>query len=84
MVKPITYRTNTVPAVSNAHCVMSDSPSPSPCWPPGAAAGPRGVRRRSQHFRLYVDPALLPLPAAFSGDNALAALETQWSDVATM
>ena len=38
----------------------------------------------SQHFRLYVDPELLPLPAAFAGDNALAALETQWSDVATM
>ncbi len=38
----------------------------------------------SQHFRLYVDPALMPLPAAFAGDNALAALETQWSDVATM
>ena len=38
----------------------------------------------SAHFRLYVDPALMPLPAAFDGDNALAALETEWADVATM
>jgi hypothetical protein len=38
----------------------------------------------SAHFRLYVDPALMPLPAAFAGDNALDALETEWSDVATM
>lgn len=38
----------------------------------------------STHFRLYVDPALMPLPAAFDGDNALAALETEWADVATM
>ena len=38
----------------------------------------------SAHFRLYVDPALMPLPAVFAGDNALAALETHWSDVATM
>jgi hypothetical protein len=38
----------------------------------------------SAHFRLYVDPELMPLPAAFAGDNALAALETEWSDVATM
>jgi len=38
----------------------------------------------SAHFRLYVDPALMSLPAAFAGDNALAALETHWSDVATM
>ena len=38
----------------------------------------------SLHFRLYVDPALMPLPAAFAGDNALDALETEWSDVATM
>jgi hypothetical protein len=38
----------------------------------------------SAHFRLYVDPALMPLPAAFAGENALAALETEWADVATM
>lgn len=38
----------------------------------------------STHFRLFVDPALMPLPAPIAGDNALAALETQWSDVATM
>ena len=38
----------------------------------------------SAHFRLYVDPALIPLPAAFAGENALDALETEWSDVATM
>src|SRR5262252_8709167 len=38
----------------------------------------------STHFKLYVDPVLMPLPDAFAGDNALAALETEWSDVATM
>jgi hypothetical protein len=38
----------------------------------------------STHFRLYVDPALMQLPAAFAGENALDALETEWSDVATM
>ena len=38
----------------------------------------------SAHFRLFVDPALMPLPPAFAGDNALAALETEWDDVATM
>ena len=38
----------------------------------------------SQHFRLYVDPTLLPLPEAFAGENALAALETHWADFATM
>src|SRR6185437_9367581 len=36
------------------------------------------------HFRLHVDPALLPVPPPFDGDNALAALETEWSDVKTM
>jgi hypothetical protein len=38
----------------------------------------------STHFRLYVDPALMPLPDAFAGENAFAALEAEWSDVATM
>ena len=46
--------------------------------PPTVFAG------ESAHFRLYVDPALMPLPAAFAGENALAALETEWADVATM
>lgn len=38
----------------------------------------------SAHFRLYVDPDLLPLPYGFSDDDALAALETEWADVGTM
>jgi hypothetical protein len=38
----------------------------------------------SEHFRLYVDSTLTPLPEAFAGENALAALETNWSDFATM
>jgi len=38
----------------------------------------------SRHFRLHVDPALMPLPPAFAGGSALDALETEWSDVATM
>jgi len=38
----------------------------------------------SEHFRLYVDRTLSPLPDAFAGENALAALETNWSDFATM
>ena len=38
----------------------------------------------SAHFRLYVDPELMPVPAAFQGDNGLAALETNWSDTQTM
>jgi hypothetical protein len=38
----------------------------------------------STHFRLYVDPALMPVPDAFAGENGLAALETEWSDVATL
>jgi hypothetical protein len=46
--------------------------------PPAAFVG------ESTHFRLYVDPDLMPLPAAFAGEGALAALETQWADVSTM
>jgi hypothetical protein len=38
----------------------------------------------SAHFRLYVDRALLPLPADLARDDALAALETNWSDFSTM
>ena len=38
----------------------------------------------SEHFRLFVDPDLMPLPEAFAGENALAALETNWADFATM
>ncbi|HLK88413.1 MAG TPA: hypothetical protein VKZ18_00885 [Polyangia bacterium] len=46
--------------------------------PPGVLVG------QSAHFRLYVDPALMPVAPPFDGDNALAALETEWSDVQTM
>ena len=119
VVKPITYRTNIVPAVSNARCAAvavarKGARRHSPYFPRGTArailahmangGSARGfachafsARRRrcggnppavfvgeSLHFRLYVDPALMPLPAAFAGDNALDALETEWSDVATM
>ena len=45
--------------------------------PPGTLVG------ESQHFRLYVDPDLA-VPAGFEGDNALAALETEWADVHSM
>ena len=45
--------------------------------PPGSLVG------ESQHFRLYVDPDLT-VPAGFEGDNALAALETEWADVHSM
>jgi hypothetical protein len=39
----------------------------------------------SAHFRLYVDPELLPLAAPFAtADDALSALETEWADVETM
>jgi hypothetical protein len=38
----------------------------------------------SAHFRLYIDPDLLARPYDDSADDALAALETEWSDVATM
>ena len=38
----------------------------------------------SEHFRLYVDRTLTPLPEAFAGENALAALETNWADFSTM
>jgi hypothetical protein len=46
--------------------------------PPAAFVG------ESAHFRLYVDPDLMPLPAAFAGEGALTALETQWADASTM
>ena len=46
--------------------------------PPAAFVG------ESAHFRLYVDPDLMPLPADFAGDGALAALETAWADAVTM
>ena len=46
--------------------------------PPGVFAG------ESAHFRLFVDPALTPIPQELAGENGLAALETEWSDVATM
>jgi hypothetical protein len=45
--------------------------------PPGSLVG------ESQHFRLYLDPDAT-VPAGFEGDNALAALETEWADVYTM
>ena len=45
--------------------------------PPGSLVG------ESQHFRLYVDPDAT-VPAGFEGNNALAALETEWADVHTM
>jgi hypothetical protein len=37
----------------------------------------------SAHFRLFIDPAIAPDPA-LDGDNGLAALETEWSDVASI
>ena len=46
--------------------------------PPGVLVG------ESAHFRLYVDPALAPVPADLDGENGLVALETQWADVRTL
>jgi hypothetical protein len=45
--------------------------------PPGTLVG------ESAHFRLSVDPDVT-VPAGFEGDDALAALETEWADVHTM
>lgn len=45
--------------------------------PPGSLVG------ESQHFRLFVDPDAT-VPVGLDGDNALAALETEWGDVHTM
>ena len=45
--------------------------------PPGTLVG------ESAHFRLYLDPDVT-VPAGFEGDDALAALETEWADVHTM
>ncbi|HEY4395987.1 MAG TPA: hypothetical protein VGP64_18110 [Polyangia bacterium] len=45
--------------------------------PPGVLVG------ESAHFRLYVDPGA-EVPAGLKGENALAALETEWADVHTM
>jgi hypothetical protein len=53
--------------------------------PAGCSGSPPGLLvGQSAHFRLYVDPALMPVAPPFDGDNALAALETEWSDVETM
>ena len=45
--------------------------------PPGALVG------ESEHFRLYIDPAVR-IPPGLEGTNALVALETEWADVHSM
>ena len=50
----------------------------------GARPVPGALVGESAHFRLYVDPAVLPAPPGLDGESALAALETEWSDVHSM
>jgi len=38
----------------------------------------------TQHFRLFVDPELMPVSPGFQGSNGLTALETDWADKETM
>jgi hypothetical protein len=45
--------------------------------PPGVLAG------ESAHFRLYIDPEV-DAPPEWAGENGLAALETEWTDVHSM
>jgi hypothetical protein len=47
-------------------------------------ATPGALMGESAHFRLFVDPALGPLPSTSEVSGDLAALETDWSDKQTM
>ena len=49
----------------------------------GPDVPPSTLRGTSEHFRLFVDDSLVP-PAGFSFDDALVALETNWSDTRTI
>jgi len=49
----------------------------------GPDVPPSTLKGTSQHFRLFVDNSLT-LPATYSFDDALAALETNWNDSRTL